>query len=842
MQALDDMELLRAYATRDSEAAFETLVARHVHWVYSAALRQVRDPQAAEEVAQAVFTILARKASSLKTGTIVGGWLFNAVRLTAAAELRTAARRRRREREAQMEPAIQAQAESHCEWEQIAPLLDEALAHLSQADRNAVLLRYFEQKNLAEVGAALGASEEAARKRVSRAVEKLRAFFVRHGSVMPAGAVIGLLSTQAVRAAPAGLAPALAAAAAIKGTAAAGSTATLVKATLELMAWTKLKLAALVGAGVLLAAGTAIVTFSSHWTPDPLSGRVERILREKMLRGNSQWRAGMDELWALGPDIIPHLASKARRKDPVLSQAYAWLWKNTPAALRRRWPRPVDLAEVRQAAMHAIAEFGPLAVRRSAPQVIDGLTETDDRFSDYAVQNASWLLPEYASTLLPILEAGLAGTNASWPAPLAFMGVLDSPNNGGDRPIPGRGTSFWASFGPRISEALPLLTNLLGNAGVAYNAAIVLGNIGPDAAPAIPALIQTADLGAAGSFPDAEAARIYLEEVYFKPYGRPRAKVRQNDKGMNHNRAMAALALGRIGIATPEVCAALARAWNAPDGWVRHNAALAVRRLGLAMTNNLPELLHGLLDPDQGALDTKLAAIGKLGPAARDGLGTLRELTQTKRVQSLVTNLEPKMTDSLIEHLAVSAKIAICRIDPQEGRPLLPAIANQIGHRWEPVEFLAEPGPLSNDVVRTVEPLLERTENTPQSIARQSIAAYVILRHDRTHPKALDVLRRNESVGKLKDRLLAGGWLFESLGETNSLCSLIAEAFRAPESFIGQDAGQIAGEMGTAALPAVPAFKAALWHRDQFVREYAGRLILKLAPQELPIRRRGGTN
>jgi RNA polymerase sigma factor (sigma-70 family) len=844
MQALDDMELLRAYATRNVEAAFEALVARHVHWVYCAALRQVRDPQLAEEVAQAVFTILARKASTLKRGTVVGGWLFNTVRLTAAAELRTAARRRRREQEARMEPAMHAQADTHCQWEQIAPLLDEALAQLSQTDRNAVLLRYFEQKNLAEVGAALGAPGEAARKRVSRAVEKLRVFFVRHGSVLPAGVVVGLLSTQAVQAAPAGLATALAAAAAFKGTAAAGSTATLVKTTLELMAWTKLKIAAVVGAGVLLAAGTATVTLSSHWTPDPLSGRVERILREKMLPGNGQWQAGMDELWSLGPGVIPHLASKARRKDPVLSKAYAWLWKNTPPALRRRWPTPVNRAELRQAAMHAIAEFGPLAVRRAAPQVIDGLTETDDRFSDYAVQTASWLLPESASTLLPIFEAGLAGTNASWPAPIAFMGVLDSPNDGGDRPIPGRGKSFWASFGPRISEALPLLTNLLGNAGVAYNAAIILGNIGPDAAPAIPALIQTADLGAAGSFPDAEAARIYLEEVYFKPYGRPRAKVRQNDKGMNHNRAMAALALGRIGIATPEVRAALARAWNAPDadGWVRHNAALAVRRLGVAMTNNLPELLRGLLDPDAGALNTKLAAIGKLGSAARDGLGILRELAQTNRLRSLVTNVEPTGAGSFVESLAVSAKTAIWRIDPQEGRPFLPAIANQIGHRWESVEFLAEPSPLSNDVVRAVEPLLEETESTPQALLRQSMAAYVILRHDRKHSKALAVLRRNESAGELKDRLLAGGWLFESLGETNGLCSLIAEAFGAPESFIGQDAGQIAERMGGAALPAVPAFKAALWHRDRFVREYAGRLMLKLAPQDLPIQKRGGTN
>ncbi|HXP60876.1 MAG TPA: HEAT repeat domain-containing protein, partial [Dongiaceae bacterium] len=402
--------------------------------------------------------------------------------------------------------------------------------------------------------------------------------------------------------------------------------------------------------------------------------------------------------------------------------------------------------------------------------------------------------------------------------------------------------SFWASLGPKISEVLPLLTNLLGNAGVAYNAAVILGNIGPDAAPAIPALIQTADVGVAGSFPDAEAARMHLAKVYSSPIAWHTAKVRRDDKGMNANRAMAALALGRIGIATPEVRAALARAWNAPDGRVRHNAADAVLRLGLSVTNDMPELLRGLLDPDNGALESKLAAIGKLGPAARDGLGTLRELAQTNRLRSLVTNLEPKGADSRIEYLAVSAKMAICRIDPQEGRPFLPAIASQIGLGWDPVEFLAEPGPLSNDVMRAVEPLLEQTENTPQFITRQSKAAYVILHHARNHSKALAVLRRNESARELHERLLAGEWLFESLGETNGLCSLIAEGLRAPEPFTGQIAGQIAEQMGDAALPALPAFKAALWHRDPGVREYAGCLILKLAPQELPIQKRAGTN
>ncbi len=260
MRALPDMELLRAYATRNSEEAFAALVTRHVHWVYSAALRQVRDPDVAQEVAQAVFTILARKAGTLRPGTLLTGWLFNTVRFTAAAELRAAARRQRREQEAHMESMIQTEPDPPSEWEQIAPLLDEALARLSQRDRHAVLLRYFERKNLAEVGLALGTTEEAARKRVSRAVEKLRTFFTRHGSVMPAGTVAGLLSTHAVQVAPVGLAKAVTAVALANGAAVGGSTLTLIHGALKIMAWTKAKTALAVGIGILLSTGTTLIT------------------------------------------------------------------------------------------------------------------------------------------------------------------------------------------------------------------------------------------------------------------------------------------------------------------------------------------------------------------------------------------------------------------------------------------------------------------------------------------------------------------------------------------------------------------------------------------------------
>src|SRR5271168_3579264 len=137
MQELDDLALLREYATRQSETAFETIVARRVDFVYSAALRQVRDPHLAEEVTQAVFIILAQKAGKISDKTILTGWLFRTTRFAALAQMRAEAKRRQREQEAQMQNELQSSATDEA-WDQIAPLLDEALARLGEHDRQAV--------------------------------------------------------------------------------------------------------------------------------------------------------------------------------------------------------------------------------------------------------------------------------------------------------------------------------------------------------------------------------------------------------------------------------------------------------------------------------------------------------------------------------------------------------------------------------------------------------------------------------------------------------------------------------------------------------------------------------
>ncbi|MEO5803417.1 MAG: sigma-70 family RNA polymerase sigma factor [Verrucomicrobiota bacterium] len=203
MKMTMDLDLLQEYAQRGSEKAFAELVARHLDLVYSAALRQVKSSQLAEDVAQSVFTDLARNVHQLKPDTVLAAWLYQVTRRTALNVSRAEGRRQARE---QIAVELADMNANSSDWTQIEPWLDEAMETLDEPDRAAILLRYFENKSLRHVGETLGVGEDAAQKRVSRAVERLREFFSKRNVTIGTSGLVVLISTNAVQAAPIGLA------------------------------------------------------------------------------------------------------------------------------------------------------------------------------------------------------------------------------------------------------------------------------------------------------------------------------------------------------------------------------------------------------------------------------------------------------------------------------------------------------------------------------------------------------------------------------------------------------------------------------------------------------------
>lgn len=312
MHEQSDAQLLRHYAEDGDEAAFRELVTRHTDLVYSAALRQVYSPDLADDIAQSVFTDLARKArplaKKLPGGGSVAGWLHRGTRYAALSQLRDTRCRLANERQA-MEQLL-TNSESVPDWERIRPVLDEALDSLGAEDREALLLRYFKNHDFRAVGLALGVSNDAAQKRVSRAVECLREFFAKRGVTAGASGLVGLIAANAVQAAPAGLAGTLSTGALAGAALAAASTATLTKA----ITTTTIQ-KTLVAATFAALAGTGLYEArqASCWQDQAQALQQQQtVLTEQLERANSENKDYSSQLAQAGRS--PSISSERLRE------------------------------------------------------------------------------------------------------------------------------------------------------------------------------------------------------------------------------------------------------------------------------------------------------------------------------------------------------------------------------------------------------------------------------------------------------------------------------------------------------------------------------------------------
>ncbi len=272
---MDDWQLLNDYAERNSEEAFRALVDRYAGLAYHAALNRCGNPSLSEEIAQAVFIALARKAKTISRDATLSGWIFEATRFAAMNLARAEARRKFYEQEAAVSESLRPD-QGDSLWELIAPHLYEALDKLSQPDRDALLIRFFQNKSHREIAGLLGISEDAAKARVSRAVERLRAIFARQGLATPSAALTAALSSNMAQAAPAGLSAAIATAAIAKAASGHGFAGASAKGAFKWLGWSNSKAVAVIGAGFFLAAGGLIAIKAENNSVGGIVGQLEK--------------------------------------------------------------------------------------------------------------------------------------------------------------------------------------------------------------------------------------------------------------------------------------------------------------------------------------------------------------------------------------------------------------------------------------------------------------------------------------------------------------------------------------------------------------------------------------
>jgi RNA polymerase sigma factor (sigma-70 family) len=314
----DDATLLRRYADEGSEPAFTELVHRHLNLVYGAALRRTSgDAHRAADVAQQVFITLAREARRLSRHTVLGAWLHTATR-NAALNLMIS-EKRRQDRELAAEALVPAAPEPPLDWDRLRPVLDSAIDELSEADRAAVVLRFLEQRPFAEIGATLRVSEDAARMRTERALDKLRGALSRRGITSTCAAVGTLVSSQPLLSAPAGLAASITARALLPLATGAAAVTAASFLTMKLLTTATLTAIAAFGAG-------AYFGFSRDFDappPPPLATPEHSQLIASLRRDNKTLRAEVDQLnakLATAQRAAAATATAVKAPTPVLAQ------------------------------------------------------------------------------------------------------------------------------------------------------------------------------------------------------------------------------------------------------------------------------------------------------------------------------------------------------------------------------------------------------------------------------------------------------------------------------------------------------------------------------------------
>jgi RNA polymerase sigma factor (sigma-70 family) len=473
-----DAQLLRDYA-HGVESAFAQIVTRHADFVYSAALRQCGSPETAREIAQAVFSDLARKARSvarpLTSDASLAGWLYHATRYAALAALRS--ERRRVAREQLLMQQHDPTPSPECDWSLVAPVLDEAMEELNEGDREAVLLRFFKNLDFAAVGRALGVSDDAAQKRVSRAVERLRELLAKRGISASASGLVVVISTNAVQIAPVGLVATLTSTSLSATIAATGTTFTLLK----LVAMTKFQL------GII----TALVVAVSTMIAIQQNGPPDRSLKDG-IEATLSLHSGAES------NGLRSSAFSRTKRVPALAEPEPMYQGKTLG----EWIEDLRSgnAKLKQTAWDTLIAIGPPAIPALKQALEDIRTVNSAAFILALIGKESLpVLLEYLTngpllTRREIAGAGVMQVASLLPYEDEIIPALIVCMRHEDATVRGGAINAFQSYSKRPDLVLPPLIECLtdSNANVRGSAVTVIRKFGSDAKPAVTDLVWLA--------------------------------------------------------------------------------------------------------------------------------------------------------------------------------------------------------------------------------------------------------------------------------------------------------------------------------------------------------------
>lgn len=627
----EDRQLLEKFCRTGCEAAFRELVEQHVKLVYSVAMRLANgDAHLAQDISQIVFSNLARKARFLPADVVLAGWLHQDTRFTALEFLRKERRRVAREKEAALMHEIDA-SEPELDWSCVRPVLDDALNELHEADRHALLLRFFDQRNLAQVGATLGIAEDAARKRVARALDKLRLRLTSRGVTTTASALSLALITHAAETVPPGLGAQMAHVA----LAASGAGTTTITAIITAMSSAKITTVLVAAAVLLMVGGAALKFHNGHSGAAPTPG----VVGNDSGSAPSGEPASLDARRKSSPPAPSPPAAAAGKLELALARIQAVLDDPTPT---RRWPNV--------AMEDAIAALGD---QRSAavPLLRQALKSPEPQVRARAVGGLGAIGAE-AKEAVPELLALLRTSNASDNPPSGIILALSRMG-----PLPEIVPDLMQILreNPATREAI---ANNLGN--------IVAGNGSAGLNEVLRPLLQDAD-------PQVRAAAAYALAGRLSSEAGPDVlsaaieALASSDEGL---RTMGLIALKDVGFDPRK-----------PD-------SISSDRIGPAATNAVPALV-GIVN-NGNSWEQRIQALKLLDaiqPGLRDAYPSIGSLLQgqekdaafAQRIAGGQVSLS-ELIDGLGQHpgAVVATAKALAAMGP-DAQPALPALQSALG-------------------------------------------------------------------------------------------------------------------------------------------------------------------